>query len=107
MNNVISFSGGKDSTAMLHLMLDRGESIHSVLFFDTVQTLRHGLMGSNPLGAEWSVLSATNNRSFFIQQNTVKHVPFLSALHGVCFENQGAVSLIFEETLWRQQAIAR
>jgi len=34
MNNVISFSGGKDSTAMLHMMLDRGELIHSVVFFD-------------------------------------------------------------------------
>jgi len=35
MNNVISLSGGKDSTAMLHMMLDRGEPIHSVVFFDT------------------------------------------------------------------------
>jgi 3'-phosphoadenosine 5'-phosphosulfate sulfotransferase (PAPS reductase)/FAD synthetase len=35
MNNVVSLSGGKDSTAMLHMMLDRGESIHSMLFFDT------------------------------------------------------------------------
>jgi len=35
MNNVISLSGGKDSTAMLHMMLERGESVHSVVFFDT------------------------------------------------------------------------
>lgn len=35
LNNVVSLSGGKDSTAMLHMMLDRGESIHSVVFFDT------------------------------------------------------------------------
>ena len=35
MNNVISLSGGKDSTAMLHMMLDRGESVHSAVFFDT------------------------------------------------------------------------
>lgn len=35
MNNVISFSGGKDSTAMVHQMLERGESIHSLVFFDT------------------------------------------------------------------------
>lgn len=35
MNNVISLSGGKDSTAMLHMMLERGEPIHSVVFFDT------------------------------------------------------------------------
>ncbi|MGD9947777.1 MAG: phosphoadenosine phosphosulfate reductase family protein [Desulfobulbus sp.] len=35
MNNVISLSGGKDSTAMLHMMLDRGEKIHSAVFFDT------------------------------------------------------------------------
>lgn len=34
-NNVISLSGGKDSTAMLHTMLERGESIHSAVFFDT------------------------------------------------------------------------
>jgi len=35
MNNVLSISGGKDSTAMLLEMLDRGESIHSAIFFDT------------------------------------------------------------------------
>lgn len=35
MNNVLSLSGGKDSTAMLHMMLERGEQIHSVVWFDT------------------------------------------------------------------------
>lgn len=35
MANVISFSGGKDSTAMLLAMLERGEEIHSVVWFDT------------------------------------------------------------------------
>jgi len=35
MNNVISLSGGKDSTAMLLMMLERNEPIHSVVFFDT------------------------------------------------------------------------
>ena len=35
MNNVVSLSGGKDSTAMLHMMLDRGESVHSAVFFNT------------------------------------------------------------------------
>lgn len=34
-NYIVSLSGGKDSTAMLHMMLDRGEPIHSVIFFDT------------------------------------------------------------------------
>lgn len=34
-NNVVSLSGGKDSTAMLHMMLERGEPVHSVVFFDT------------------------------------------------------------------------
>lgn len=34
-NQIISLSGGKDSTAMLHLMLDQDESIHSVIFLDT------------------------------------------------------------------------
>lgn len=32
---VISFSGGKDSTAMVHWLLDQGEKIASVLIFDT------------------------------------------------------------------------
>lgn len=31
---VVSLSGGKDSTAMLLMMLERGESIHSVVYFD-------------------------------------------------------------------------
>jgi 3'-phosphoadenosine 5'-phosphosulfate sulfotransferase (PAPS reductase)/FAD synthetase len=35
VNNVINLSGGKDSTAMLLMMLERGESIHSVVWFDT------------------------------------------------------------------------
>lgn len=35
MNQIISLSGGKDSTAMLLMMLERKEPIHSVVFFDT------------------------------------------------------------------------
>ena len=35
MQNVVSLSGGKDSTAMLLMMLDKGEAVHSVVFFDT------------------------------------------------------------------------
>ena len=35
INNIISLSGGKDSTAMLLMMLERKEPIHSVVFFDT------------------------------------------------------------------------
>lgn len=34
-NNVISLSGGKDSTAMLLMMLERGEPVHSAVFLDT------------------------------------------------------------------------
>lgn len=32
---IVSLSGGKDSTAMLHAMLERGERIDEVVFFDT------------------------------------------------------------------------
>lgn len=35
VNQIVSLSGGKDSTAMLLMMLERSESIHSVVFFDT------------------------------------------------------------------------
>ncbi|MBQ9455040.1 MAG: phosphoadenosine phosphosulfate reductase family protein [Thermoguttaceae bacterium] len=34
MKQVISFSGGKDSTALLHLMLERGEQIDEVIYFN-------------------------------------------------------------------------
>lgn len=34
MKNIVSFSGGKDSTAMLHQMIERGENIEEVYFFD-------------------------------------------------------------------------
>jgi len=34
-NQIVSLSGGKDSTAMLLMMLERGERIHSAVFFDT------------------------------------------------------------------------
>ncbi len=33
-NNIVSFSGGKDSTALLHLMLERGENVHSAVYCD-------------------------------------------------------------------------
>ena len=51
MNNTISLSGGKDSTAMLNIMLGRGESIHSAVFFDTgwefPEMLEHIIKGAN------------------------------------------------------------
>lgn len=34
MSNIVSLSGGKDSTAMLHLMLERGEDIKAVVWCD-------------------------------------------------------------------------
>ena len=34
-NIVVSLSGGKDSTAMLHWMLEKNIPVHSVVFFDT------------------------------------------------------------------------
>ncbi|MFW5759092.1 MAG: phosphoadenosine phosphosulfate reductase family protein [Bacteroidota bacterium] len=34
-NYIVSMSGGKDSTAMLLLMLEKGERVHSVVTFDT------------------------------------------------------------------------
>lgn len=34
-SNVVSLSGGKDSTAMLLMLLERGESIADIVFFDT------------------------------------------------------------------------
>ncbi|MCP4116498.1 MAG: phosphoadenosine phosphosulfate reductase family protein [Desulfobacteraceae bacterium] len=34
-NNILSLSGGKDSTAAGELMIERGEKIHSAVFFDT------------------------------------------------------------------------
>jgi len=35
VQNIVSFSGGKDSTSMLLMMLEKKEVIHSVLYFDT------------------------------------------------------------------------
>lgn len=35
MSNILSISGGKDSTAMMIEMLERNEPIHSAVFFDT------------------------------------------------------------------------
>ena len=33
--NIVSFSGGKDSTAMLHLLLERGLPIDEIVYFET------------------------------------------------------------------------
>ena len=35
MKQVVSLSGGKDSTAMLLMMLERGEQVDEAMFFDT------------------------------------------------------------------------
>ena len=35
IKNIVSFSGGKDSTAMLHLLISQGVTIDKVLFFET------------------------------------------------------------------------
>lgn len=35
MKHIVQFSGGKDSTAMLNLMLEKGMQIDEVVFFDT------------------------------------------------------------------------
>jgi 3'-phosphoadenosine 5'-phosphosulfate sulfotransferase (PAPS reductase)/FAD synthetase len=35
MKHVVSFSGGKDSTAMLHLLLEQGVDISHVMYFET------------------------------------------------------------------------
>ena len=34
-SNIVSLSGGKDSTAMLLMLLEHGESVADVMFFDT------------------------------------------------------------------------
>lgn len=34
-NLIVNFSGGKDSTDCLIQLLERGETIHSVIYFDT------------------------------------------------------------------------
>lgn len=34
-SNIVSLSGGKDSTAMLLMLLERGESVEDIVFFDT------------------------------------------------------------------------
>ena len=35
MQHIVSFSGGKDSTAMLHLLLEQGVQVTHVLYFET------------------------------------------------------------------------
>ena len=35
INRVVSFSGGKDSTAMLLMMIERNMTIDEIVFFDT------------------------------------------------------------------------
>lgn len=54
VNNIVSLSGGKDSTAMLLMMLERKESIHSIVFFDTgwefPQTYGHIRLLENKIG---------------------------------------------------------
>jgi len=76
MNHIISFSGGKDSTAMALEMLERGENIHSIIAFDTgwefPQMLEHWDKFEEYTGIELIRLKPNRSFNFWMFEKPVK-----------------------------------
>jgi len=72
-NQIVSFSGGKDSTAMLLEMLERGESIHSIIALDTgwefPQMLEHWERVEQYIGIEIIRLYPIHDFDFYMMNS--------------------------------------
>ncbi len=60
--------GGKDSTAMLHLMLEKGENVHSIVFYDGgwewPQTYDHLALIEQKTGMKVTILKSAPDHTF-------------------------------------------
>lgn len=76
MKQTISFSGGKDSTAMLHMMLDKGEQIDEVIFFDTgwefPQMIDHLRLVAHKTGLQITHLKPKETFSYWMFEKPIK-----------------------------------
>ncbi len=74
-NNIVSLSGGKDSTAMLLMMIERKEPIHSVVFFDTgwefPEMLEHIDKLENYVGIEFIRLHSLKSFDYMLNEQPV------------------------------------
>jgi len=74
--NIISFSGGKDSTAMLHLMLEKGIPIDEVLFFDTgwefPQMYNHVQLVEQKTGIPITILEPEKSFDYWMLERPIK-----------------------------------
>ena len=74
--NIVSLSGGKDSTAMLLMMLERGEDIHSIVFFDTgwefPEMIEHINKLENYIGIEIVKLKPAQTFDYLLMEKPVK-----------------------------------
>lgn len=76
MKHIVNFSGGKDSTAMLHLMLERGEPIDEIIYFDGgwefPQMQEHVARVEQKTGLKITVLKPEKDFTYYLKDHVVK-----------------------------------
>lgn len=74
--HIVSFSGGKDSTAMLLMMLERGMTVDDIIFCDTgmefPQMYEHIEAVKKYIGREITVLKSDKSFEWFMLEKDVK-----------------------------------
>lgn len=70
MKNIVSFSGGKDSTCLLLMMLERGMQVDDIIFCDTgvefPQMYEHIKKVENYIGRKITILKADKSFEYFL-----------------------------------------
>lgn len=70
MKHIVSFSGGKDSTAMLLLMIEKGMQVDEIIFLDTTiefpQMYNHLKKVEKYIGRKITILKPENNFEYMM-----------------------------------------
>ncbi len=86
---VVSFSGGKDSTAMLHAMLEHGEPVDHVIWFDTgwefPQMADHVALVEKQTGIEITRLQPAQPFDYWMYERQIvaRKGPMLGKVHRI------------------------
>lgn len=88
-HNIVSVSGGKDSTAMLLLAIERGAENLQAVFADTINGNARDLASiSHETHGIWSVIewskTARGGRQFDLLRAYNDNLPLCSSQYGLC-----------------------
>ncbi|MDQ0361627.1 phosphoadenosine phosphosulfate reductase domain-containing protein [Breznakia pachnodae] len=79
MRHIVQFSGGKDSTAMLNLMIEKGMPIDEVVFFDTTwefdavyENIKQHKMKCETLGIKFTTIKSEHTFDYLAFEKDVR-----------------------------------